>query len=439
MSCEPGSLGCHSVLAASLGWRSGGRFGAASTAEEVTEGMDLAGRVYLITGASSPLGRELTRVLTLRGARVVVASRVAERAEAVAADVRALVRDAAVTAMGGLDLGDADATRRFASAFCARALPLTGIICCAAVTCAPFARTADGRESHFGVNHLGHFHLVHLLCGELIRTAASSGVQGRVVIVSSNAHHFTYRVRRGTHRAVRTIGFANLDDDVGYDPVNAYAQSKLANALHAAELHERFRAAGVNVAAFAAHPGFNERELARAFNFPGGSALAALMRGRLTKTPETAAATVARCAAAERRALEGAGSDFGEGDRAGRYHADCAPRRSSLPARDPRLARALWEESERLLGMKPGEARPAPERARSESGREGAGGERGRGVGGARGPPAAEPPASPVAPADAMTRGEAIAAAPALAAAKTTPGKSGRWGLGLAPAKKAED
>ena len=56
MSCEPGSLGCHSVLAASLGWRSGGRFGAASTAEEVTEGMDLAGRVYLITGASSPSG-----------------------------------------------------------------------------------------------------------------------------------------------------------------------------------------------------------------------------------------------------------------------------------------------------------------------------------------------------------------------------------------------
>ena len=340
MSCEPGSLGCHSVLAASLGWRSGGRFGAASTAEEVTEGMDLAGRVYLITGASSPLGRELTRVLTLRGARVVVASRVAERAEAVAADVRALVRDAAVTAMGGLDLGDADATRRFASAFCARALPLTGIICCAAVTCAPFARTADGRESHFGVNHLGHFHLVHLLCGELIRTAASSGVQGRVVIVSSNAHHFTYRVRRGTHRAVRTIGFANLDDDVGYDPVNAYAQSKLANALHAAELHERFRAAGVNVAAFAAHPGFNERELARAFDFPGGSALAALMRGRLTKTPETAAATVA---SARRRAKGARGAArIGEGGRAGRYHADCAPRRSSLPGT---RGRARSEES----------------------------------------------------------------------------------------------
>ena len=298
------------------------------------------------------------------------------------------------------------------------------------MTCAPFARTADGRESHFGVNHLGHFHLVHLLCGELIRTAASSGVQGRVVIVSSNAHHFTYRVRRGTHRAVRTIGFANLDDDVGYDPVNAYAQSKLANALHAAGSTSG-SAPPASTSPRSPRTRVQQRELASAFDFPGGSALAALMRGRLTKTPETAAATVA-VRGGGARALEGRlGS--GRGPR-GRYHADCAPRRSSLPARDPRLARALGGRA--AAGDEAGEARPAPERARSEGGRGGAGGERGRGVGGARGAPAAEPPASPAAPADADQR-EAIAAARARGG-EPTPGKSGRWGSGW-PRQGAED
>ena len=356
MSCDVGAVDCRTVLATSLGWPTGGPFGAASTAEDVTEGADLTGRVYMVTGATGALGGEVSRVLALRGAHVVLACRDATAGERLVDAIRGPLPDARLTVMGGLELGSRDAVRAFASDFCSRALPLTGIICCAAVVCRPFSRTPDGRESHFGVNHLGHFLLVHLLCGEIIRTAASSGVQGRVVLVSSNAHHFTYRVRRGSARPSRGIDFINLDDDVGYDASAAYAQSKLANVLHAAELEERFRENGVNVAAFAVHPGILREELRHALSFPGGGLLYALAEGLATKTPERAAATVVHCAAADRRRLVAAANQ-------GRYYADCAPRRSSLPARDPRLARNLWEHSERLLGMEPGSAEP---RARND-------------------------------------------------------------------------
>ena len=457
MSCDVGAVDCRTVLATSLGWPTGGPFGAASTAEDVTEGADLTGRVYMVTGATGALGGEVSRVLALRGAHVVLACRDATAGERLVDAIRGPLPDARLTVMGGLELGSRDAVRAFASDFCSRALPLTGIICCAAVVCRPFSRTPDGRESHFGVNHLGHFLLVHLLCGEIIRTAASSGVQGRVVLVSSNAHHFTYRVRRGSARPSRGIDFINLDDDVGYDASAAYAQSKLANVLHAAELEERFRENGVNVAAFAVHPGILREELRHALSFPGGGLLYALAEGLATKTPERAAATVVHCAAADRRRLAAAANQ-------GRYYADCAPRRSSLPARDPRLARNVWEHSERLLGLEPGSAEP---RARSDQeaepssgprgtarGRPGAGtvavAGAGSGAGGSDGGDAMAPPGTLGMGGDGgMPRGGARATpggddASASAARnsppiRVTPTKSGRWGLGLSPAKKPSE
>ena len=468
MTCETGAFGCRSALAASLGLATADHddvfaFNANSTAETITEGLDLTGLTYLVTGATGALGSEVTRVLALRGARVVLACRSQEKGEALRAKIleemagtcanRQTTPSDALVVMDGLDLGSKASVESFAAEFCARALPLTGLVCCAGVVCQPFGRTRDGRETHFGVNHLGHFFLAHALLDEIVRTAASSGAQGRIVLVTSGAHHFTYRVRRGVPRPSRGIDFANLDEPVGYDAGRAYAQSKLAVALHASELDARLRGAGVNVAAFAADPGMMGAELRHAMRFPGGGLLFALAEGRVTRDARRAAATVVWCAAADRRRLAAPGAAGSPSRGATNYYADCAPRKPSLPARDPRLARRLWEESERLLGMPRGAAKPAARNVAPDG----------------NGTFAGEPPRSPTSPAcskegggDAspiasapsvsmsMHRGGSAAAeadtgraaepgSPASPAIRVTPSKSGRWGLGIAPAKASAD
>ena len=478
MTCETGVFGCRSALAASLGLATADHddvvaFNANSTAETITEGLDLTGLTFLVTGATGALGSEGTRVLALRGARVVLACRSREKGEALASKIldergdgengeNRRQADTALVVMGGLDLGSKASIESFAADFCARALPLTGLVCCAGVVCQPFGLTRDGRETHFGVNHLGHFFLAHALLDEIVRTAASSGAQGRIVLVSSGAHHFTYRVRRGVSRPSRGIDFANLDEPAGYDAGHAYAQSKLAAALHASELDERLRRSGVNVAAFAADPGLIDAELKHALSFPGGSLLFALAEGRLTRDARRAAATVVWCAAADRRRLAGGLSGRAAASPRGAttYYADCAPRKPSLPARDPRLARRLWEESERLLGMPPGAAKPVDVSDVSD--------QVGRGGFGEPSPraprslvstrtsvlnesveavsPIASAPDVPAsmhrgsaAEGDAGTRRAAEPGSPASPAIRVAPSKSGRWGLGIAPPKASAD
>uniref|UniRef100_A0A7S0ILR8 Ketoreductase (KR) domain-containing protein n=1 Tax=Micromonas pusilla TaxID=38833 RepID=A0A7S0ILR8_MICPS len=445
MSCEV-PVTCRTVLGQSLGWGgfgggddplrnpASGSFDRASTAADVTRGLDLRGRCYVLTGATGALGREVARALVRVGAHVIIAARSMARGSALAEELR---RDGAGAGAGAAttvdrvndapssphrspssprapndddaksaapkspgdatvmlcDLASQDSVRSFARSFRRKALPLHGVLNCAAVILRPFELTPEGRESHFAVNHLGHFLLVNELLPELVATASVSGIQARVVNVTSAMHHFTYRVRRGRAGPSRGIDFTQLDDPRGYDPINAYAQSKLANILHAWQLNERFRqvprgsvhsvdrrggggsfgGAGADAAAddentavrpvtaFAVHPGAFGRELrdtlSRNLPFGAGGVLFDVARSislGLVKTPEQAAATVLYCACL--------GSGFGftaDGlARSGCYYADCAATKCSLPARDPRLARALWETSERLCGMAPGGALP---------------------------------------------------------------------------------
>ena len=388
MSCEV-PVTCRTVLGQSLGWGgfgggddplrnpASGSFDRASTAADVTRGLDLRGRCYVLTGATGALGREVARALVRVGAHVIIAARSMARGSALAEELR---RDGAAAAAGAAttvdrandtpsspyqspssprapnddedaksaaakspgdatvmlcDLASQDSVRSFARSFRRKALPLHGVLNCAAVILRPFELTPEGRESHFAVNHLGHFLLVNELLPELVATASVSGIQARVVNVTSAMHHFTYRVRRGRAGPSRGIDFTQLDDPRGYDPINAYAQSKLANILHAWQLNERFRqvprgsvhsvgsrggggsfggaadddaAADENtavrpVAAFAVHPGAFGRELrdnlSRNLPFGAGGVLFDVARSMslgLVKTPEQAAATVLYCA-----------------------------------------------------------------------------------------------------------------------------------------------
>ncbi|WP_017599266.1 oxidoreductase [Nocardiopsis lucentensis] len=188
---------------------------------------DLSGRTAVVTGANSGLGLETTRVLARKGMRVVMAVRDEEKGRTAAKSVDG------TTEVRPLDLADLASVRAFAEGWDG---PIHLLVNNAGVMALPRSYTADGFETQFGVNHLGHFALTNLLL---------THVTGRVVTVSS-----------GLHRAVRGIDFDDPNLDSGYTPGRAYAQSKLANLLFTLELQRRLEAAGSPVLATAAHPGY---------------------------------------------------------------------------------------------------------------------------------------------------------------------------------------
>ena len=204
------------------------RFDATSTTDEVLEGTDLRKMRVLVTGVSAGLGVETARALARRGARVVGAARDLAKAERATAQVRA---DAEVG--GGslelveLDLASLASIRACADALTARDEPFDLVIANAGVMATPFGHTADGFETQFGTNHLGHFLLVNRIA-PLMRPGA------RLVSLSSSGHRF---------------GDVDLDDPnferTPYEPFVGYGRSKTANILFAVEFDRRHRSRGV--------------------------------------------------------------------------------------------------------------------------------------------------------------------------------------------------
>src|SRR5262245_22139318 len=159
------------------------KFGAETTASEVAEGIDLRGKVALVTGGSSGLGQETARVLAAGGAHVILTARDVPKGEAVAAAIRASTGNAHVE-IEQLELGSLTDIRGLARRFVERHPTLHILVNNAGVMACPPAKTADGFELQFGSNHLGHFLMTCLLAPTLRRGAPS-----RVVSVSSRGHH----------------------------------------------------------------------------------------------------------------------------------------------------------------------------------------------------------------------------------------------------------
>ncbi|WNM34994.1 oxidoreductase [Streptomyces sp. Li-HN-5-11] len=197
---------------------------------------DLGGRVAVVTGANSGLGYVTARELARRGAQVVLACR-SERRGAAAADRIVAEVPGARAECARLDLGDLASVREFAETLPYERLDL--LVNNAGVMALPYGTTADGFETQFGVNHLGHFALTGLLLPVLLATPGA-----RVVTVSSMMH------------ALSNIDPADLGSERRYRRWTAYARSKTANLLFTHELARRLRAAGVDVVAAAAHPGY---------------------------------------------------------------------------------------------------------------------------------------------------------------------------------------
>ncbi|MGD1022571.1 MAG: SDR family NAD(P)-dependent oxidoreductase [Candidatus Sulfotelmatobacter sp.] len=219
-------------------------FGATSTTEDVLSGVNLKGKRILVTGVSAGLGVETARSLAAHGAQVVGAERDLNKANAATEQVR---KDAA--ANGGsfelveLDLANLKSVRACADGLLAKGEGFDVVIANAGVMATPFGHTADGFETQFGTNHLGHFVLVNRIAS-LIRKG------GRVINLSSAGHRYAK---------------VDLDDPnferTPYDPLVAYGRSKTANILFAVALDKRHRDRGVHAAAV--HPGGIQTELGR--------------------------------------------------------------------------------------------------------------------------------------------------------------------------------
>lgn len=206
----------------------GSGFGATSTADDVLRGIDLTGKLALVTGGYSGIGLETTRALVKAGAHVVVPARRPDTAEQALAGLTGVELDE-------LDLGDLESVRGFSERFLASGRTIDIVIGSAGIMACPETRVGPGWEAQFATNHLGHFALVNRLWPAIVPGGA------RVVSVSSRGHHFS------------GIRWDDVHWRQGYDKWEAYGQAKTANVLFAVHLDRLGRDFGVR--ALALHPG----------------------------------------------------------------------------------------------------------------------------------------------------------------------------------------
>ncbi len=290
----------------------------------------LDGRAAVVTGGNSGIGMRTAAALAAHGARVVLACRDTASGEQAAARLRRGAPAADVT-VRALDLASMDAVRSFAGGWNG---PLDLLVNNAGVMAPPRrSRTAEGFELQFGTNHLGHYVLTGLLLPALLESG-----RGRVVTVSSIVHH------RGTPDV--------LDGNAGpgYDPQQAYAQSKLANLLFALELQRQAGAHALPLTSVAAHPGLAATGLFSDRQGMGANPLLHLVGPRLLRLVAQSPAAGARATLYAATEAE-PGSYTGPG-RLGETRGRIGPARLSAAAQDESLGAQLWSVSEELTGFR---------------------------------------------------------------------------------------
>ena len=306
-----------------LGVRGPSGHGSRSTAAHVGGdwGAAARGRVAVVTGCTDGIGLETARCLAAHGATVVMACRDGDKMRRAAAGIRRGVPGAAVHELR-CDLACLRSVRDFVRAFRGLGLPCHLLINNAGVMTQDRGTTADGFETQFGVNHLGHFALTNLMAPYLC-----AGAPARVVNVASSAHSRAW-VPEGIR--LQDLAAAEL-----YDPWGSYGQSKLANVLHAEQLNREFGRRRVDVRAFSVHPGVIGTALWRHLWRPAAAALRLSLRVLGKSVPQGAATTVYCALAPELRPG---------------YYSDCNEGQLCHPSfgTDPGLAQRLWEVSEAM-------------------------------------------------------------------------------------------
>ncbi|MCD7458313.1 Short-chain dehydrogenase TIC 32 B, chloroplastic [Datura stramonium] len=301
-------------------------FGSATTAEQVTHGIDGSNLTAIVTGGASGIGLETARVLAMRNVHVIIAARNMEAANEAK---QCILKDNKVARVDvqRLDLNSIRSVKAFADNFKALNLPLNILINNAGVMFCPFQLSEDGIEMQFATNHIGHFYLTNLLLDKMKETAKSTGIQGRIVNLSSLAHLFTYK---------EGIRFDKINDKNSYHDKQAYGQSKLANLLHANELSRRLQEEGANITVNSVHPGLIMTNLMRHTALLM-SIIKAFSSFMWKNVPQGAATT---CYVALHPSLNGV---------TGKFFNDCNEHEPSKLAQDEDLARNLWDLSNNLI------------------------------------------------------------------------------------------
>ena len=314
-------------------------FNATSTTDETLEGVNLSGKRALVTGVSAGLGVETARALAAHGAEVVGAARDFAKAKAATAPISADAANGGSFEFVQLDLASLESVRACADALVDDGRGFDFVIANAGVMATPYGKTADGFETQFGTNHLGHFVLVN-------RIASLMKPGARLVNLSSAGHQ---------------ISDVDLDDPnferAPYNAWEAYGRSKTANILFAVEFDRQHKASGLS--ATAVHPGAIRTELSRYLTAEAQQELTEIMTQVARRAggkpiayksvPQGAATSVWAATVAKADAVGGC------------YCEDChvadvidAPGFTFAGVRpfalNPERAKALWAKSEELVG-----------------------------------------------------------------------------------------
>ncbi|KAJ7945835.1 Short-chain dehydrogenase TIC 32, chloroplastic [Quillaja saponaria] len=305
-------------------------YGSKTTAEQVTQDSSCFYPSHLtaiITGATSGIGAETARVLAKRGLRIVIAGRDMKKAKEVRENIWKESPNADVLVLE-IDLSSFASIQRFCSEFLSLGLPLSILINNAGLFSQKLEFSEEKVEMTFATNYLGHYLLTEMLLEKMVETAENTGIQGRIINVSSVIHSWVKR---------DGFCFNNMFNGTNYNGTRAYAQSKLANILHAKELARQLKAKNANVTINAIHPGIVKTGIIRAHKGLITDSLFFFASKLLKSTSQGASTT---CYVALSSNTEGV---------SGKYFADCNECNSSSLANDESEAQKLWNNTRALI------------------------------------------------------------------------------------------
>ncbi|KAI3454453.1 hypothetical protein Pfo_011116 [Paulownia fortunei] len=307
-------------------------YGSKTTAEQVAEdclcSMPTTSHLTaIVTGATSGIGAETARVLAKRGVRIVIPARDLRKAAKVKENIQKESPEAEIIILE-IDLSSFGSIQRFCSEFLSLGLPLHILINNAGKYSQKLEFSEDKIELTFATNYLGHFLLTEMLLGKMVETASETCIEGRIVNVSSVIHNWVNS---------KNFCFSKLLSPKNYNGTRAYAQSKLANILHARELARQLKARKANVTINAVHPGIVKTGIIRDYRGFITDSLY-FMASKLLKSTSQGAATTCYVALSPRTA-----------GLSGKYFADCNESHCSALANDDTEARKLWKQTRALI------------------------------------------------------------------------------------------